>query len=211
MITKTEICSLLQIVPLLITFMRALVHINTGISRGSDHIKPTVTFCPCTAQNFFRHTSDCLDYPCTKGCRVNHICSGNIILHIPPQEENQLRDIREAWGPWYWSTTANPPARKYFIKKCPRIVTPVWGYTIMLLNDKWLQFFQLCDHVQLQQRMTPVLDNDVIRATRDSECLVIKSGINLHFTRLIRATPNSVLVMKSYLSINVTPTHCMKI
>jgi hypothetical protein len=81
----------------------------------------------------------------------------------------------------------------------------------MLLNDKWLQFFQLCDHVQLQQRMTPVLDNDVIRATRDSECLVIKSGINLHFTRLIWATPNSVLVMKSYLSINVTPTHCMKI
>ena len=39
MITKTEICSLLQIVPSLKKFMRSLFDFNIGTLSGPDHIK----------------------------------------------------------------------------------------------------------------------------------------------------------------------------
>lgn len=61
-----------------------------GNSRGSDHVKPTVIFCQCTGQRFFRHNSDCLEYPCTKGCRVSHRCSGNVILYTPTRRNQRM-------------------------------------------------------------------------------------------------------------------------
>jgi hypothetical protein len=69
--------------------MCASVHLNMGTSSGRDHIKPSLQLCPCTGQHSFQHTSDCFDYPCTKGSNVIHIgvCSENITLYIPPQEE----------------------------------------------------------------------------------------------------------------------------
>jgi hypothetical protein len=101
-------------------------------STRENPVKPSVMFCSCTGQNFFRHISDFLYYPCTKGCRVNHSSSGSIILHLPPQEEKQLRDISEGWGFGYWSNMTNTSARKCLIKKCPHILTPVWERTVMV-------------------------------------------------------------------------------
>jgi hypothetical protein len=101
-------------------------------STKENPVNPTVIFCPCTRQNFFRHILDFLYYPCTKVCIVNHSSSRSINLHIPPQEEKQLRDIIEGWGIGYWSNKANTSARKCFIKKCPRVVTPVWGRTVIV-------------------------------------------------------------------------------
>jgi len=51
-------------------------------STRENPVKPTVMFCPCTGENFFRHISDFVYYPCTKDCRVNHSSSGSINLRV---------------------------------------------------------------------------------------------------------------------------------
>jgi hypothetical protein len=53
-------------------------------------------------------------------------------------------------GPQDWSIIANPSAIKRFIKKCLPIVALEWGHTMILENDKYLQFFQLWAHVKLK-------------------------------------------------------------
>lgn len=97
----------------------------------------------------FCHTSYSFDYPFTKGLHYHPEISHVIItLRVPLQVNLLGRDSKGAWWRRDWSTMANLHARKYLIKKCPHIFTPVWERTIVS-ESEWLQLCERWNHVQL--------------------------------------------------------------
>ena len=69
-----------------------------GTPSSPDHMKPIVQFCLFTLQHYLRHSSDCVYYPFTKDCIAFHTPSLNVNLHVPLNEEIQVRKITRVQG-----------------------------------------------------------------------------------------------------------------
>lgn len=70
---------------------------------------------------------------------------------------------------------ANPYARKYLIKKCPHVFSPVWERTIVS-ESEWFQLFQRWNHVQLEHVK---IDNSYdCLLTKENVCPMIHACIN---------------------------------
>lgn len=135
----TEIRSLHQTVPQL-KQLCALAHLKMWPLSGHDQ-KHSQFNCRCSGPNSIRHTSYSFNYPRMKSCNVIHKCAVNITLHIPPEKDIQGRVIREVCEP-----------REIIhqgLSTCQHISSRSICF-ITLENDKCLQFFQLCEHKQLE-------------------------------------------------------------
>jgi hypothetical protein len=62
---------------------------------------------------------------------------------------------------------ANPYARKYLIKKCPHVFSPVWERTIVS-ESEWFQLFQRWNHVQLEH----------VKIDNSYDCLLTKENVS---------------------------------